>query len=147
MKLEFQSQLNDSAATLWNWIISRRGINNELSPLMYMTSLDALATITEDNFTSGKVIADSWILLFGFLPIDRLRITPVEVVEGAYFIEESPMFTMKRWRHERYVIPRENKCEVKDVLTFEPYFFSPFVTFFIKMLFKNRHRKLRKRFS
>ena len=148
IKLEFQSHLNHNSNTLWKWIISRRGINSELFPLLYMTSLDSLATITEDNFKPRTIITNSWILLFGFIPIDRLRITPVEVIEGEHFIEESPMLTMKRWRHERYVEPVDNnKCCVRDILTFQPFFFTPIVAIFVKILFKNRHRKLRKKFS
>lgn len=148
IKLEFQSHLNANTDTLWKSIISRRGINDELFPLLSMTSLDSLATITEDNFKPGTVITNSWILLFGFIPIDRLSITPVEIVIGEYFIEESPMLTMRFWRHERYVESRENnKCCVRDVLTFQPFFFTSIVAVFIKMLFKNRHRKLRKKFG
>ncbi|WP_372365855.1 hypothetical protein [Candidatus Uabimicrobium sp. HlEnr_7] len=147
MKLEFESTVNSDSATLWNWIISKRGINSELFPLVYMTKLDIFSTITAENFEPGKVIVSSWILLFGFIPVDRLRITPVEIVEGQHFIEESPMFTMKKWRHERYVIPTQNACQVKDIIVFEPLAFKTIVSIFVKLLFRNRHKNLRKKFS
>ena len=139
-----RSDLRAAPAAVWDWITSIHGIGTELSPLMKMTAPRGVERITDVEIEIGRPIYNSWILLFGFLPIDRSKVTLVEIREGEGFLEQSPMTGMKQWRHERRIEPSAGGCVLTDRLTFEPRFGTPVVRWFIKKLFEHRHEVLRR---
>ena len=148
MKLYFESKLNVTADTLWQWIISKKGINTELSPILKMTSLDRFNIKHKDQLKLGQPMTISWIMLFGIIPIDRSKITLMAIEEGKYFIEQSPMIGMKLWRHKRSITEFATKGSVLiDELDFEPRFFKSVIIWFIKKLFENRHQQLKRIFG
>ena len=68
----------------------------------------------------------------------------IEFDDGEGFVEQSPASAMEQWRHERRIIPLESGCTLFDHLTFEPKRFPRIVGRYVKMLFKHRHKVLRK---
>jgi ligand-binding SRPBCC domain-containing protein len=146
MLLKFESELKESPDNMWKWITSSEGLNHELFPILHMSSLSNFSTKNLDTIELGVPITRSWLLLFGLLPIGFSELTLVELNVGERFIEQSKMSFMKSWRHERIIIPHGAGTIIRDVLTYEPIISNQLCTFFIKLLFRNRHKKLRNRF-
>jgi hypothetical protein len=111
-----------------------------------MTFPKGKASLLDFKVVPGKPLFRSRILLFGVLPIDRSDLTMLEVEHG-HFIEQSPMASMKLWRHERVIVPAGEGALVTDKLEFSPRFATPLVRLFIKHFFQHRHSVLRRVFS
>jgi ligand-binding SRPBCC domain-containing protein len=141
MQLKFESELKESPDNMWKWITSAEGINHELFPMLHMSSLSDFSTKKLNTIQLGVPITKSWLLLFGLLPIGISELTLVELHIGERFIEQSKMSFMKYWRHERMIAPHGTGTIIRDVLTFEPIMLNKSCTFFIKRLFRNRHKK------
>ena len=146
--LRFSSRLPASAEEVWRHATSPIGINRELAPRLRMTFPPQLEHLTPEDVQIGEPIVTSWILLFGLLPIDRARVTLVEL-ESMRFVEQSPLVSMRLWRHERSVRERDDGCELTDVLTFEPRLraFEPLAERLIRWIFTHRHARLRALFA
>ena len=93
----------------------------------------------------GQRLFRSVIYAFGFLPVDHSDLTLLELKPGIGFIEQSPMGSMRLWRHERTLSPQPSGCAVTDVLTFEPRFAAPVAAWIVRRLFTHRHAVLRRR--
>ena len=90
----------------------------------------------------------SYIFLFGFLPIDYSDMTLLELNAGGGFVEQSPMGSMKLWRHERQIVPCPSDpgaILLVDQLTFSPRMAKHLVRWFIRHVFIHRHKVLRAR--
>lgn len=126
-----------------------RGVNEELMPIVRMTYPAEAASNDISQAPVGTFLFHSWILLGGFLPIDRhhLRLTSVEPGRG--FIEESVSWNQKYWRHERVIEPVTGGCVLTDHLTFRPRFtlMGFLITRIIRRLFFHRHAQLRKKYG
>ena len=146
MQLKFESELKENPDNMWKWITSAEGINHELFPMLHISSLSNFNTNNLDTIQLGVPITKSWLLLFGLLPIGFSELTLVELHIGERFIEQSTMSFMKSWRHERIITPHGAGTIICDVLSYEPIILNKLCTFFIKLLFRNRHKKLRNRF-
>lgn len=142
--LTFKTEVLASKEKTWEWITSVDGISKELSPLLKMTTPKNVSDISSVEINTGEPLFVSIVLLFGFFPIDYSKLTLLKIDIGEGFIEQSPMGSMKVWRHERSIFSKEKGCEVKDVLNFQPRFFSSLLCVFVKQLFNHRHRMLGK---
>ena len=143
--LKFESNVRASPEQAWSWAASVAGILAELRPLARMTMPRGVASILDLNVQLGQPLARSWILLFGFLPLDRSDLTLIELDVGHRFVEESPMLSMRQWRHERTIATSPGGSSITDRLTFEPRLGGPIVTWFVAALFRHRHRVLGRR--
>lgn len=143
--LTFESKTTASPEQVWSWATSVAGILAELRPVARMTFPAGRANILDFDVELGQPLARSWILLFGFLPIERSDLTLVELDTGRRFVEQSPMLTMRLWRHERTIAPIPGGSSITDRLTFEPRLGGPIVEWFVAALFRHRHRVLRRR--
>ena len=141
----FESRLSVKPEEAWNWMTSAEGISTELSPILKMTMPKAMSHLSDLEFVPGRRLFRSWTLLFGVLPVDRSDLTLLSLDPGRGFVEESPMISMRYWRHERTVSPTSDGTVLTDRLTFEPRFASSFVIWFITKLFEHRHGVLRRR--
>jgi hypothetical protein len=92
----------------------------------------------------GKPLFRSRIRLFGVLPVDHSDLTLIEFQHGTGFVEQSPMGSMRLWRHERRIEAARHGCTLIDVLTFEPRFAPRASRWFIHRLFAHRHAVLRR---
>jgi ligand-binding SRPBCC domain-containing protein len=142
--LTFSSDLAAQPDRVWRWMTSMEGISREMSPLMKMTAPSGVASLTDLHFEPGARLFRSWILLFGVLPIDRSDLTLVSLDPGEGFVEQSPMFSMKLWRHERRLEAVGGGTTLTDTLTFEPRFVTGLTRWFIRMVFEHRHAVLRR---
>jgi hypothetical protein len=88
----------------------------------------------------------SYVFLFGLLPIDYSDMTLMEINPGQGFVEQSPMGSMKLWRHERRIIPSSSHPTavlLVDQLTFQPRMAKRIVGWFIRRVFIHRHGVLK----
>ena len=145
--LEFASDLAAPPERVWAWAISVEGIGRELHPLARMTLPAGAVNLLDGEVELGRPLARSWMLLFGFVPLDRLDLTLVELEPGRRFVEQSPMHSLRLWRHERRVEAVPGGCRITDVLGFEPRFGAPLVRWLVDTLFRHRHRVLRDEFG
>lgn len=142
--LSFSSQLQASPQTAWQWITSVKGITREIMPLMRMSFPRGVSSLTDLMIEPGRPLFRSILYLGGLLPMDGSLLTLLELRPGEGFVEQSPMLSMKLWRHERSITPTNEGCTVTDVLTFEPRFATPLVGWFVRQLFTHRHQVLRR---
>ena len=146
-EMHFESELAASPEELWRWMVSPEGIRRELWPLIRMGTPHGLRSLDDLDITPGKPLFRSIIWLGGVLPMDYSHVTLLEIDKGRGFLEQSPMGSMKQWRHERRIEPLEHGCRLIDKVSFEPRFARPLVAWFARQLFRNRHRVLRDEFG
>lgn len=147
VRLSFESHLTESSEALWAWATSTEGISRELRPILRMTVPRGVRTLTDLPFRPGETLFRSWILLFGVLPVDRSDLTILEIDPGRSFVEQSPMWSMRLWRHQRTVIPIAGGCRIRDDLTFAPRGARRAITWLVRVLFTHRHAVLRRRWG
>ena len=142
----FESRLGASPARIWRWITSVDGIATELRPLLRMTAPREVQSIEDLALVPGQRLFRSYVFLLGIIPIDYSDMTLLEIEPGRGFIEQSPMGSMRLWRHERRILPcvdEPGMHRLVDKLTFQPRWMAPVVGWFIRQVFTHRHRRLR----
>jgi len=144
IELSFESEVTASPAEAWEWITSVKGISAEMRPYMRMTMPRDIESINDLDITPGKALFRSRIYLFEFIPMGHSDLTLIEMKEGDGFIEQSPMASMKLWRHERRIVPISNGSRIIDHLTFQPKLAPRIVAWFISAFFNRRHRVIRR---
>ena len=147
IELSFRSELRAPKDKVWDWITSFRGISRELWPIMKMTVPPGLTDLSSVQVEPGKMICQSWILLFGIIPVDRADLTLIKLDRGTGFVEQSPTLTMRLWRHERTLEDRGGLTIITDKITFQPKVVAPAVRWLMHKVFTHRHAVLRKHFG
>lgn len=142
--LSFETQLTASPDAAWRWITSVDGISREMAPFLRMSVPQGVTDLSSVSFQSGVPMFTSWITLFGLLPVDCSKLTLMSLSPGTGFVEQSPMGSMKLWRHERQITPLPTGCRITDTLTFEPRFAKELTTRIIQAFFSHRHRMQRR---
>lgn len=146
ISLRFESKLDAPKERVWEWITSIKGIRAEMWPFFIMTVPKGVRFLSDIKITLGTRMFRSYVFLFGLLPIDYSDMTLLELNIGNGFIEQSPMGSMKLWRHERQITPDtsdSSKVILIDQLTFQPRMAKRFVGWFIRRVFIHRHNVLR----
>ena len=140
--LKFSTQVRVSAPEAWNWITSFAGISKEMAPYLHMSTPKGVNDMASVKIELGKPMFRSWITLFGVIPFDYSDLTPLSLDEGVGFVEQSPMGSMRLWRHERRISPNDQGCVIHDELTFEPRI-AGWISFrIVRAFFHHRHRNL-----
>ncbi len=141
--IDITSRVPRPAQALWPIVTAADGVNAELKPLVAMT-------FPKDGFDFSEAPVDqplfnSWILLFGLLPIDRHSFMVHEVGE-THFIETSHSLLQKAWRHERYLTAQGDNTNVRDVVTVTPRLglMAPLTNWIVAAIFRHRHKRLAK---
>jgi ligand-binding SRPBCC domain-containing protein len=144
-----ESVLSASPDAVWQRVSTFEGINDELRPLMRMTAPGRIRALEPSDVVLGERIFRSWVLLFGVLPIDFDDLTLVALEPGRGFQERSRMLSMRVWEHDRTLTSEGNGCRVVDRLAFEPRLpgMGPLLERFIRMMFRHRHKRLRRHFG
>ena len=146
ISIRFESKLLARRERIWEWITSVKGISAEMWPFFRMTSPKSVQSLADVQLQPGVRMFRSYIFLFGVLPIDYSDMTLLELTPGVGFIEQSPMGSMKLWRHERHIAPCPSEPGVfllVDQLTFHPRMARRLVGWFICRVFTHRHKVLR----
>lgn len=146
VRLTFTTEVPASPAEVWSWSTSIKGIQAEMWPVLKITFPKGLNQIDKDT-ALGKPLCRCHFLLLGIFPMDMSKLTFVEIVPGHRFVEQSPLFSMRMWRHERVVTPARTGARVTDNLEFSPRFASPLVAWFVKQFFEHRHAVIARRFA
>ena len=140
-RFTFATTVPASVDEAWSWSTSIRGIKSEMWPILKMTFPKDLTHIGKET-TLQKPICRCQFLLLGLFPIDMSKLTFVELEPGRRFVEQSPLLSMRLWRHERIVTPSPDGAVVTDNVEFTPRFAEPVVGWFVKRFFEHRHAVL-----
>jgi ligand-binding SRPBCC domain-containing protein len=146
ISLRFESKLHAPTELVWEWITSVKGISAEMWPFFRMTTPKGIRSLSDLQIKPGVRMFRSYVFLFGVLPIDYSDMTLVELDSGSGFVEQSPMGSMKSWRHERRIVPclsDPSAVLLVDQLTFRPRIAKRLVEWFIRHVFTHRHKVLR----
>jgi len=149
-RVEVASRLTAPAQAVWERVSTFDGVNDELMPLMRMTSPRRMRSLQPEDVVLGQRLFRSWVLLFGFIPFDYDDLTLIALEPGRGFHERSSMLSMRTWEHERWIEPDgDGACTVRDRLTFEPRPpFSPrLAEHVVRRIFRHRHKRLRRHFG
>lgn len=144
IELTFTSHLGAPRQRVWAWVTSVDGISRELWPILTMTVPHHVKNLQDVQPQPGHPLFRSWVLLCGLIPVDRTDLTLLELEEGTGFVEQSPMLSMRLWRHERTLTEGGERTTLTDKLTFAPRFGSAVVAWFIRTVFTHRHAVLRR---
>lgn len=149
MKFEIRTVLDATVDEVWAHATSPDGVAYELAPWLKMTFPAEVRQLDETTVPIGRRLCRSWLLVFGFLPLDYDDVTIVELDPPRRFLERSPMASIRVWQHERIVEEVESGVAVTDRLEAEPRLFVPafVVGFFVRFLFRHRHRRLAASFA
>jgi len=134
---------------LWQHITQMKNVNAELMPFVKMTYPKDKSEIGNNDVPLDEILFKSYILLFGFIPIDIHYLKLDKIDFGNAFYENSTTFTHKYWKHTRTLTAQGNKTLVRDEVHFLPRF-APLGNVMlpvIKRVFENRHEKLKKNFN
>ncbi len=150
-QLEFavSSLLSAPADTVWHSAVTPGGLNYELLPLARMTFPRGTTQFLTSETVLGVPVCRSWILLFGFLPVDFDDMTFIELGPGCRFLERSTMLTQRFWQHERTVEDCPGGCRITDRVRFTPRLplFRRLQRLAFLTAFRLRHYKLRRRYG
>lgn len=142
--LTFSTQLYVPPSEAWKWITSFAGISKEMKPYLRMSTPDGVTNLATAEYVPGKRLFRSWIILFGLVPVDYSDLTLMYVEEGSGFVEQSPMGSMRLWRHGRRLTSNGAGCIITDGLTFEPRIAGWLSYRIVRAFFAHRHRNLAK---
>ncbi|MCC6558781.1 MAG: hypothetical protein IT372_38100 [Polyangiaceae bacterium] len=140
--LKFSTHLAASPDEVWAWMTSFEGISKEMAPYVHMSCPRGVTGLESVAFTPGKRLFRSWITLFRVIPFDYSDLTLESLEEGVGFVEQSPMGSMRSWRHVRRITAAPRGCILTDELTFEPRFAGWLASEIVKAFFQHRHRML-----
>jgi len=146
IRVQFESKVPRSPAELWDWSTSVQGVETEMGPVLKLDFPKGMTHIPRDGSGLGRSLGNCRFLLFGFLPVDLSRLTFTEMEPGRRFVEQSPLLSMKSWRHERIIAPGPDGTQVVDRLEFTPRFADRIVGWFIARFFQHRHAMLKKHY-
>ncbi len=129
--------------------LTMAGVNAELHPLVRMTAPESFSARSILDWPQQQRLFQSWILLLGLIPIDRHTFF-FEVIDAQRgFSERSTSWTNAFWSHERKVVAVGPGCRVTDLVGFKSR--VPLVDIFLnpiyQLVFRQRHKNLRRRFS
>ncbi len=144
MTLAFRSELAVAPAVLWRDITSMEAINAEMWPLLSMGAPDQVRSIQE--VTPGTPLFRSRLKLLTVLPIGASLLTLEQLQAPRGFVEASPMTGMQLWRHERWLEPQAGGVRLHDRLTFTPRWCPRLSRGMVRLFFRHRHRRLRRRY-
>ena len=147
---EVSSRLHAPADEVWSRATTAAGVNAELMPLVRMTVPRGLGDLDIASVRPGTRLGRSWLLLGGLIPFDYDDIVIERVEPGRAFHEHSTMGSQRSWRHERRVEPAGGgACTVLDRIRFEPRvpFAAPLLLPVVRLFFRHRHRRLRRRYG
>jgi ligand-binding SRPBCC domain-containing protein len=148
--LRFESRLRAPRERVWESIASVADIQAEMWPYFRMTAPRSVRSLDDVELKPGVRMFRSYVFLFGVLPIDYSDLTLLELDPGHGFVEQSPMGSMRLWRHERRILPCPDDpgaVLVVDQLRFRPRMATRLVKWFIGRVFSHRHAVLRARFG
>ena len=123
-------------------------VNAELAPLLRMTAPENWSTRPVHSWPTGQTLFNSWILLFGFIPLDRHSFRLAKADRESGFDESSMSLINSEWQHRREIVAIAGGCRVTDRVAFKTripglgYLLEPVYA----LVVSHRHRRLRERY-
>lgn len=150
--LQQHSVVPAEASAVWGRVVTPEGINDEMRPWLTMSLLSGAGVESIDDVVPGRPIGRAWVRLFGVLPVDADHLMVALVEPGRRFREESTMFSMRAWIHDRLVEPDgDGRARVTDVVSFTPRLalrpLGPVLLRVLRTFFAHRHRRLARYFG
>ena len=151
--IERVSALATDAETVWAWVTTPDGVNDELGPWIRMTVPAGWVQTSIADIEPGTHLGKSWLLFLGVVPFDCDDMTIAEI-DGRRFLERSRLLSASFWQHEREVVSTEAGSIVRDTVTFESRQVLRWVpggcrihAAILGAIFSGRHRRLLARFG
>lgn len=123
-------------------------VNAELAPWVRMTAPTAWRARPLHEWPAGRRLFRSWILLFGFLPVDLHDFFLERITPDVGFEERSSSAMNRHWDHDRKVVAHADGCRVTDRVRYESRL--PLVGALLlpvyRAIFASRHRYLRRHY-
>lgn len=123
-------------------------VNAELAPWVRMTAPAAWRARPLHDWPAGEHLFRSWILLFGFLPVDLHDFFLENITPDVGFAERSTSAMNRIWDHDREVLAHADGCRVTDRVRYEsrlPLAGALLLPVY-RAIFSGRHRYLRRRY-
>ena len=142
----FRSQLAAEKTEVAQDALMMKGVNYELSPLVKMTAPTQWQHTSIASWPTHKRLFSSWLLLFGFIPIDYHHFLLKEVGDDG-FREASSSLMNAEWQHERKITTqRGGGTEVEDHVRYRSRLLlvGGFLKPIYQAVFRHRHRRLQK---
>ena len=148
-EISISSTLAVEPQRLWAHATDLAGVNRELWPLARMTYPPGLRRLEPGQVVPGGRLFRSWILAFGFIPIDYDDLVLDQIEPPRRFLERSSMLTQKTWTHERIIEPVPGGSRISDHVHFEPRigWLGRLQAPIFRATFRLRHRNLRRLFN
>ena len=129
--------------------LTMTGVNTELWPLVRMTTPRQWSDASILDAPVQQPLFASWILLFGWLPVDRHRFRLDRILPGAGFDENSDSLVNAFWQHSRRVESVPGGSRVTDTIRYRSRL--PLIGHLMRpvyaLVFRWRHRRLRTRWG
>ena len=134
---------------VWARIVSVRGVNAELMPIVHMTFPRACVRLDESDLTDGQPVFRSVLLLFGVLPVDVHTCAALTFASGRGFSERSSSLVHRVWLHRRELRAVPGGTKLTDHLDYECRLPGLAAVLWPVLLgvFNHRHRQLRRHFG
>jgi hypothetical protein len=147
-EIRVASLLPVEPAAVWERAMSAEGINAELGPLLRMTVPRGLESLDLHGLEPGP-LGRSWVLLFGFIPVDYDDIGLERIEPGRGFLERSTMLSQRFWEHERTIRPDGDGAVLTDRIAWEPRVPLPGGALrpLMAAVFRHRHKQLQRHFG
>ncbi len=147
-EFSIQSDLAVAPAAFWA-ATSMSSVNWELAPIVRMSAPREWQDCAIERWETGSKLFDSWILLFGFVPVDLHSFRLQEIFADSGFQECSSSWMNKEWRHRRIALAGGQGCIVTDhvVVVGRIPLLSALLMPVYRFVFRHRHRRLRKQYK
>lgn len=143
-RFTLSSDLSISPHKFWSGM-SMSAVNSELAPLIHMTSPSKWKHSPLADWSTGRVLFRSIILLFGVLPVDVHHLRLDHIYPGRGFLERSSSWTNSLWQHERTTTETNFGCIVTDTVSIQgriPFVESLLLPIY-RVVFRHRHSRLK----
>jgi ligand-binding SRPBCC domain-containing protein len=142
------SELNAPPEAVWESVHTFKGVNAELRPFARMTAPPGMQERTFEDVPVGQTVLCSWIMAFGFIPMDKYCLK-LDAVGNYYFRENFTSTLQRTWQHHRTIVRNAGGSQLTDDVCFQPRLplIGRVMLPVFKLVFRNRHRYLRQKFN
>lgn len=114
-----KSTVPEGVETVWAYVTTPEGFLNELGPNLHMTIPSGFDTGQIDAVGAGDFMGVSRVLLWNLIPIERSKITVMDIAPPHHIRELHQMILFAEWWQERRLIPVEDGTRIVDDISFD----------------------------
>lgn len=130
-------------------MLTMEGVNAELNPLVKMTAPAGFRDRSILLWPVRQHVFNSWVLLFGCIPIDRHAFYFDAIHPADGFVERSTSISNKLWCHERKIQSCPDGSRVVDTVSYKSrvLLLDALLKPLYQIVFWRRHQNLRAKFA